>query len=35
MDARSILGLAVNAGDEEIRAAYLSKVKEIVSSYRS
>jgi hypothetical protein len=28
MDARSILGLAVNAGDEEIRAAYLSKVKE-------
>jgi DnaJ-domain-containing protein 1 len=28
MDARHILGVESNAGDEEIRAAYLSKVKE-------
>ena len=28
MDANEILGVAANAGDEEIRAAYLSKVKE-------
>jgi DnaJ-class molecular chaperone len=28
MDANHILGVAANAGDEEIRAAYLSKVKE-------
>ena len=27
-DARQVLGVAPNAGDEEIRAAYLSKVKE-------
>ena len=28
MDANRILGVPVNAGEEEIRAAYLSKVKE-------
>jgi curved DNA-binding protein CbpA len=28
MDARRILGVESNAGEEEIRAAYLSKVKE-------
>ena len=28
IDANHILGVAANAGDEEIRAAYLSKVKE-------
>lgn len=28
MDAREVLGISVNAGEEEIRAAYLSKVKE-------
>jgi len=28
MDARQILGLPLNAGDEEIRAAYVQKVKE-------
>jgi curved DNA-binding protein CbpA len=28
MDANEILGVAAKAGDEEIRAAYLSKVKE-------
>jgi preprotein translocase subunit Sec63 len=28
MDARRILGVKSDAGDEEIRAAYLSKVKE-------
>ena len=28
MDAREVLGVPLNAGDEEIRAAYLRKVKE-------
>ena len=28
MDAREILGIPLNAGEEEIRAAYLQKVKE-------
>jgi curved DNA-binding protein CbpA len=28
MDAREILGVPLNAGDEEIRAAYVQKVKE-------
>ena len=28
MDARRILGVESNAGDEEIRAAYLTRVKE-------
>ena len=28
MDANEILGVPANAGEEEIRAAYLSKVKE-------
>jgi curved DNA-binding protein CbpA len=28
MDANQILGVAADAGEEEIRAAYLSKVKE-------
>ena len=28
MDARRILGVESNAGDDEIRAAYLNKVKE-------
>lgn len=28
MDANRILGVAANAGEEEIRAAYLAKVKE-------
>lgn len=28
MDAREVLGIAVNAAEEDIRAAYLRKVKE-------
>lgn len=28
MDAREILGIPLNAGEEEIRAAYVQKVKE-------
>ena len=28
MDAREVLGIALNAGEEEIRTAYLNKVKE-------
>lgn len=28
MDAKEVLGITVNASEEEIRAAYLSKVKE-------
>lgn len=28
MDARAILGISLDAGEEEIRAAYLHKVKE-------
>ena len=28
MDARDVLGISSNAGEEEIRAAYLSKIKE-------
>ncbi len=28
MDARKILGIELSAGDEEIRAAYLQKIKE-------